>query len=220
MAERRQPAGQAPFQGRQGQAGLGAPPGGHQAGHRLGLGEVQLAVEPGATGELAGMGQAAAQAQRQLHHPLEHGGGAVGLELDQVLAGVGSRRPEEGRQGLVQEAPVSLHQVAEMEKARPGSPGAEGPPGDEKGPAGGEGPGTADPDDPDAAWPRRGGRGHDGGGGEGRGWFHRLAPGVGRAGADPKPRRVRGTQPCGPRGATTIFLSSPRPRLMVLMPAS
>jgi hypothetical protein len=85
-----------------------------QVGHRLGLGQVELVVEEGALGELAGLGQAQAgqarlagvgalqrrlQAARQ--QQLQHHRAAVGLQFQHVFAGVAVRRGKVQRQPVV-----------------------------------------------------------------------------------------------------------------------
>ena len=64
----------------------------HHVEHRLGLAQVEPAVEEGAQGELAAPGRPRALAQRQLDHGLQRGRAAVAMDLEDVLGGEGVRR--------------------------------------------------------------------------------------------------------------------------------
>ena len=97
------------------QRGHGAARGGHrgrvdQVGHGLGLGQVHAVVEEGAAGELAGLGQAqalvAAGGQAAVEHAAQHGGTAVALQLQHVLAGIGMRGAEVQRDAFVEQLAV------------------------------------------------------------------------------------------------------------------
>ena len=71
---------------------------------RLGLGEVELAVEERPFGELARPGRARAEGEDPAGHPVEDNRAAVTLKLQRVLTGIGVRggKPEgePGVQGL------------------------------------------------------------------------------------------------------------------------
>src|SRR5690606_29905466 len=58
---------------------------------RLGLRQVELAVEVGAERELAGPGRTGAGREAEVEDASQHCGPAVRLELDDVLPGVGGR---------------------------------------------------------------------------------------------------------------------------------
>mmetsp|Transcript_32493 Transcript_32493/g.76308 ORF Transcript_32493/g.76308 Transcript_32493/m.76308 type:complete len:400 (-) Transcript_32493:129-1328(-) len=84
-------------------AGGGFSAGVDQVGHGLGLGQVELAVQEGALGELSRLGQPQVDTglddprQQQLHHH----GAPVGLQLQHMLAGVGMRGRKVQREALV-----------------------------------------------------------------------------------------------------------------------
>ena len=94
-----------------------------QVGHRLGLGQVELAVEKGALGELARLGQAQARSpapacrQRASSSCSTHRA-AMGLQLEHVFAGVGVRRREVQRQALVDGAAVGAQEGQQRGLAR------------------------------------------------------------------------------------------------------
>ena len=122
---------------------------------RLGLDEIELAVEERAFGELARPGRAGAEGEDPVRHPVEDHRPAVALKLQGVLAGVGTRgRKPEGEPGVeglpvVGEKPgrgrdpglrePARHRLRHLAGAR-----------------------AAHPHDPDPAPARRGGDGGDG----------------------------------------------------------
>ena len=99
--------------GRRARRGLGARV--DQVGHGLGLRQVELVVEEGALGELAGPGEAKARQTRRAgiavdlgrglqaarEQELHHDRPAVRLQLEHVLAGVGMRRGKVDRQAAI-----------------------------------------------------------------------------------------------------------------------
>ncbi len=93
-----------------------------QVGHRLGLGQVELAVEERALGELAGLGEAQAHRRAGLHaarqQHLQQHRPAMGLQLEHVLAGVGMRRRKVKRQAAVDGAAVCRQQRQQRGLAR------------------------------------------------------------------------------------------------------
>jgi hypothetical protein len=149
------PAGKSPLQGPQ-----GLPPGQlpfrlYEGQNGLRLGQVQLAVEVGPQGELSPPGGPRPQGDQDLHHPPQDRRGAVGLELHQVLPGVGVGRPEDQKQGLVNDLPRGgVHHLPQGEAAALEAPrvlAPEGPGGQLQGPLPGK------PHHPDG--PLAGGRG-------------------------------------------------------------
>ena len=85
-----------------------------QVRDRLRLGKVELVIEEGALGELAGLCAARAEFEGALHQRLQHHGPAVALQLQHVLAGVGVR----GRE--VQHEPGIERRAGRVEEAREG----------------------------------------------------------------------------------------------------
>ena len=73
-----------------------------QVAHRLGLRQVDTAVQEGAHGELAGLGQPGATGQSELDHPPQHYRRAVAGNLDYIVGGVGMRLGEVGDDHLVE----------------------------------------------------------------------------------------------------------------------
>ena len=87
----------------------------------LGLRKVDAAVQEGAQGELAGLGEAGAGLNGPLDGVAQHDGRAVAGDLNDVLGGVGARGREEGDYHLVNDAALAVEQMAEM--SLPGTPG-------------------------------------------------------------------------------------------------
>ena len=85
-----------------GQAVRGGRGGGDEVGHGFGLRQVELAVDEGAAGELAGGGQPAALAQQQGHDLLLYVDGAVARDFDGIFAGEGVGGDEEGGDDVVE----------------------------------------------------------------------------------------------------------------------
>ena len=85
--------------------------GGDEGHHRLGLAEVDAAVEEGAAGEFAGLGKPCAALQALFQHPLAGVAAAVELQLGHVLAGVAAGRAHENGHALV-DGLVAVHHVA------------------------------------------------------------------------------------------------------------
>src|SRR5215469_16921426 len=104
---------------------------------RLGLQQVELAVEKGAAGEFAGLGEPQSETGKHLHDRSEHGAAAVEVQFGHVLPGRAARRREPKHHRLVEhvaalridEAPPSCdaccRQVAGEQRYRPsrGRPG-------------------------------------------------------------------------------------------------
>ncbi len=67
----------------------------------FGLGEIDATGEPGALGELAGFGEARAAGEASAEDVVEQDRRAVSGDLEEVFAGVGVRRGEEGDDGFV-----------------------------------------------------------------------------------------------------------------------
>ena len=72
-----------------------------QIAHRLGLREIDAAVEKGAHGELAGLGQARAGGHAQFDDVPQDDRRSVGGNLDDVVGGVGMRLGEIGDDDFV-----------------------------------------------------------------------------------------------------------------------
>ena len=75
----------------------------HQVGDRLGLEEVELAVQERAAGEFAGLGEAQPFMPQDLEERGEHGAAAVHLELGHVLAGRAPRPRKPEHDAVVEE---------------------------------------------------------------------------------------------------------------------
>ena len=58
-----------------------------EIGDGLGLYEIELAVDKGAAGEFAGLGESQSEAAQRLRHSGEHGAAAVHMKLGNILAG-------------------------------------------------------------------------------------------------------------------------------------
>ena len=67
----------------------------------FGLGQIDAAVEEGAHGEFAGLGEARAARQRQLDYVAQDDGRAVAGDFDDVVGGVGVRLGEVGDDDFV-----------------------------------------------------------------------------------------------------------------------
>ena len=98
-----------------------------QVGHGLGLGQVELAVEEGALGEFARLGQPQAQRlpglQAARQQQLQQHRAAMGLQLEHVFAGVGMRRRKVQRQALVDGLPSSARNASRVAwRGRSGRP--------------------------------------------------------------------------------------------------
>ena len=70
--------------------------GGGEVGHRLGLGQIELAVEEGAAGEFSGLGEAQAAPAECRDDRGQHGAAAMQVQFRDILAGdaVGSGEPQ------------------------------------------------------------------------------------------------------------------------------
>ncbi len=73
-----------------------------EVGDRLGLGQVELAVQKGAAGEFAGLGEAQPEPAECRDHRGEHGAAAVQMELGDILAGKARRRRKPQDQRVVE----------------------------------------------------------------------------------------------------------------------
>jgi hypothetical protein len=73
-----------------------------EIGDRLGLQQIELAVEEGAAGEFAGLGEAQPEPGQRLHDGGEHGAAAVQVEFRNILAGCTPRRGEPQDQPIVE----------------------------------------------------------------------------------------------------------------------
>ena len=98
----------------------------HQAHHRLGLRQVELAVEEGALGELAGQGWARAVREERLQDALERDGTAVAVQFQHVFARVAAWRAHQHRQTVVERRAVDGADAGAVEVVR--GPGAGGMP--------------------------------------------------------------------------------------------
>ena len=87
----------------QGQRRPGRPPrlGRDEVRHRLGLDEIDLALQKGPPGELAGSRGQRPRIRRRLEDGLDHRGAAVAVEFRHVLAGERSRLPHQDGHPLV-----------------------------------------------------------------------------------------------------------------------
>jgi len=112
---------------RAGQRASGRPRGGlgagiDEVGHGLGLGQVQLVVEERAGREFArvrdAQAEAAAGLQAACEDQLQQHRAAVGLQFQDVLAGVGIRRGEVDRQALVQRLALRVEDGTVVRHAR------------------------------------------------------------------------------------------------------
>jgi len=84
-----------------GLAGLGEGLGFDEVADGLGLSEVEFAGEECALGKFAGVGEAGSEEEGAAEEKVEDDGGAVGGDLDEVVAGVGVGGGEEGDDGFV-----------------------------------------------------------------------------------------------------------------------
>ena len=84
-----------------GLAGLGEGLGFDEVADGFCLGEIELAGEEGAFGEFAGLGDAGTEGEGAAKEEIEDDGGAVGCDLNQVVASVGVGSAEEGDYGFV-----------------------------------------------------------------------------------------------------------------------
>ena len=90
-----------------------------QVADGLGLGEIDAAVEEGAHGELAGLGEARSASQRHLHHVPQDDGRAVTGDLDYVVGGVRVRLGEIGDDDFVDAVACGgINQLAEVGAVR------------------------------------------------------------------------------------------------------
>ncbi len=87
--------------------------------HRLGLHQIDAAVQVGAKGELAGLGEPRSRPHRRFDDGAEHHGASVRADLDDVLAGVGMRAGKEGHDGPIDR--LAVHAKFGQRRA-PGSP--------------------------------------------------------------------------------------------------
>ncbi len=104
-----------------------------QVGHRLGLGEVQPAVQEGPFGKLSGLRQTGPRGAEGLQSQGEHHGRAVALELRRVLPGIAVRRAGDRSQHLIHHPPLPVQKGAVHQSAagrlsqRAAAPGAKDP---------------------------------------------------------------------------------------------
>ena len=142
-------------EGAHGRAGGGGGGGFDEVGDAFGLGQVELAVEEGAAGELTGLGHAGAELEAAGQQHLHDHRAAVALQFDDVFAGEGVGRREVEEEAFVDQPVIRAAKAGETGHAGLGHLAAEG------GGKGGEiRPGN--PDHPDATAPRGGGnRGDD-----------------------------------------------------------
>ena len=76
--------------------------GGGEIGDRLGLGQVELAVQKRAAGELARLGEPQPEAGQHLDNSGEHGAAAMQMKFGDILAGSAIRRREPQHQPVVE----------------------------------------------------------------------------------------------------------------------
>src|SRR5882672_567871 len=72
-----------------------------KVGHALGLREIELVIQEGASGEFPGLGEARAKLQASPQDHLQHHGPSVTLQLEHVFAGIGRRCSKEKRDAVV-----------------------------------------------------------------------------------------------------------------------
>jgi hypothetical protein len=72
-----------------------------QVGHRLGLRQIELALEERAAREFAGVGQPRPGVEARAQERLHHHGTAMAVQLEHRFPGVGIRRGEIQRESLV-----------------------------------------------------------------------------------------------------------------------
>ena len=102
-AERRQAVRQPALELLQRAAALRRRTGVDEVGGRLGLQQIHLAVQHGAASELARHGGPCPGLNQRRDRGGRHDQPAMGRDLDQVIAGVGVRRREAGREAVVHE---------------------------------------------------------------------------------------------------------------------
>ncbi|MPM97681.1 hypothetical protein SDC9_144858 [bioreactor metagenome] len=90
--------------------------GADQIADRLGLRQVELAVDEGAQGEFAGLGAPRPAGQHRRHGPAHRHHAAVAMEFDDILAGVARRSRHVDRQR-------GFAGIADAPKAHPAGPG-------------------------------------------------------------------------------------------------
>ena len=83
-----------------------------QVPHRLGLGQVQLAIEEGTAGKLSRPGLAGPLGEEGVQPQGQDHRGAVAVKLRRVLPGVAERAPAVGTQHPVNGLPAAVQQVA------------------------------------------------------------------------------------------------------------
>lgn len=99
-------------------AKLGAGGGGDDVGHRFGGREIELAVEKGATGELARTrGAQSRQIRQSVGQGARHRGTAVVVQLDHVFAGIAARSRKPEHEALVDR--LAAARIAQDPKRRP-----------------------------------------------------------------------------------------------------
>ena len=86
----------------QGLAALRLGFGGGEIGDRLGLGQIELAVQKSAAGELAGLGEPQAHSAERRHDCRQHATAAMQLQFGDIFAGNAVRRREPQRQAVIQ----------------------------------------------------------------------------------------------------------------------
>ncbi len=76
--------------------------GGGEIGHRLGLGQVELAVQKRPAGEFARLGEAQPEPAQDLHQPGNDRAAAVQVKLGDILAGAAVRRRKPQHEAVVE----------------------------------------------------------------------------------------------------------------------
>ena len=107
-------AGQGPVRG----PGRGAGTRVDEIRHRFGLQQVQLVVEEGPLGELAGTRQPGAEPDDPRHQHVQQHRTAVGVQLEHVLAGEGMGRGKEQREAGIERLAVRVAKTVERGDAR------------------------------------------------------------------------------------------------------
>ena len=112
LPELRQPAREAALELVERGSGLRRRGGVDQVAHRLRLHQVELAVEHGAAGELAGRGRPGARRVERREQPRRGQQAAVAGELHQVLAGVAAGCGKDGVEAAVDRLAAASRKVA------------------------------------------------------------------------------------------------------------
>jgi hypothetical protein len=106
---------------------LGFRTAGYQVGHRLGLAQVELAIEEGSLSKFSGLRQARTATNEQVQQLLLDIGGTVAGDLYSIVAGIGVWCTEQGDQDFVDYRSV-IFNLPEMKGMALLSPGYEMPP--------------------------------------------------------------------------------------------